>query len=59
MAQCITCGSYYRRSPYNQTNECDGCVDQVLDTSFDEEDQVELSHLMNPTGKTAAKFSDE
>ncbi len=61
MAICSTCRSYYRLSPYNDTDQCDNCVD-TIDVSlslFDEEDSLEVEHLLNPTGKTAAKFSDE
>ncbi|MCZ2397803.1 MAG: hypothetical protein LC100_14815 [Chitinophagales bacterium] len=53
MAQCVTCGNYYRRSPYNATNECDSCVDQVIGTfsDFDDEDRLEVETLLNPTGR--------
>jgi hypothetical protein len=59
MALCLTCGSYYKLSPYNDSNECDSCVDQLGAPMFDDEDSVEVDHLLNPSGRTLAKFSDE
>lgn len=59
MAICSACRSYYRLSPYNETDQCDDCVDTGNAFVFDEEDSLEVEHLLNPTGKTTAKFSDE
>lgn len=56
MPSCVTCGSRYYLSPYNNTNKCDSCID--LDCTFDSEDQVDIDHLVNPSGKTKAKIYD-
>lgn len=58
MAKCKTCGEYYKKSRYNQTEECDSCVDQLVDVYYDEEDEVEIQHLLHPNGKTPARYYD-
>lgn len=58
MAKCKTCGEYYKKSRYNQTDECDSCNEQSLDVFYDEEDEIEIQHLLCPTGKTPARYYD-
>lgn len=58
MAKCKTCGDYYRKSPYNNTAECDNCIDQVDRPYLDEEDTLEVQHLVCPSGKTPAVYYD-
>ncbi len=59
MALCRTCGGYYKLSPYNESTECNDCVDQLGAPILDDEDSIEVEHLLNPAGKTKARFSDE
>lgn len=56
MAICRTCESYYKLHKFNFSDQCDACVDTLDVPYFDEEDTLEVKHLLNPTGKTAAKF---
>ena len=56
MATCTSCQGYYRKSPYNESTQCDECVYTVDVPLFDEEDSVEVEHLLNPNGKTQPHF---
>ena len=56
MAICITCQNYYRQSQYNDSQQCDECVDSLEVPLFDEEDTLEVEHLLHPSGKTPARF---
>lgn len=58
MANCVLCKSYYRRSQFNPTNQCDSCLEEQ-DEYLDDEDIVDIYQLVNPTGKTPAKLSSE
>ena len=58
MATCTSCQGYYRKSPYNESAQCDDCVYTVDVPLFDEEDSVEVEHLLNPTGKTPARYNE-
>ena len=59
MAICCTCESYYKLSRFNQTDECPDCAYASDNPLFDEEDALEVEHLLNPTGKIPARFSDD
>jgi hypothetical protein len=57
MAKCITCGTYFKLSAYNQSNECNECVTY---SALEEDDvSVEIGLLTNPTGRTPARIQDE
>jgi len=59
MAICRSCSSYYKHNAWNSSPECEECVDSLNVPVFDEEDTVEVEHLLHPSGKTPARFSDE
>lgn len=56
--KCIICGSYYKKHAFNQTNECDNCVDFLL-PEIDPETEVDLEIMLNPSGKTAPVFYED
>ena len=58
MATCTSCQGYYRKSPYNNSTQCDECVYTVEVPFFDEEDTLEIEHLLNPSGKVHARFNE-
>lgn len=63
MATCVHCGEYFRVSPWNSEGKaCENCVDTTYVTQeepeYDDEDQVEVNMLMNPSGVTKAVFYD-
>lgn len=60
MAQCITCNTYYRSTSYTQSLECEDCTDDDGNTfdAFDDEDIVEIQHILNPAGRTKPVFSE-
>ena len=58
MAICRSCSQYYKMSKWNPTDQCESCVDTLEIPVFDEEDAVEVEHLLNPTGKTPARFNE-
>ena len=58
MAKCVICGNYFKHTPFNQTNECDDCIDIVL-PEIDAETEVDLELMRNPTGKTPAVFYED
>ena len=58
MATCTSCQGYYRKSPYNNSTQCDECVYTVEVPFFDEEDTSEIEHLLNPSGKVHARFNE-
>lgn len=61
MANCVTCGAYYKRNQYNSTDHCENCLYDggAADGDIMEEDEVDFDLILNPTGKTPARFSDE
>jgi len=58
MPTCLTCQNYYRLSPYNDTDHCDLCAYSSTVPMFDDEDTLEVDHLLNPTGATKPVFYD-
>ena len=59
MATCVECKNYYRRNRDNPTDCCEKCLDEMYDGTFDSESDVDINQLLNPTGKTPARFSDD
>ena len=57
MANCIICGTYFKRTIFNNTSTCEDCVAPVVDE--DEEMNVELSLLTNPSGKVQVVRYDD
>ena len=58
MANCTSCNSYFRRSRFNQSDQCEDCL-YTSEQWIDEEDDVDIQQLINPTGKTPARFVDD
>ena len=58
MAICRSCQSYYKKNQWNQSDECSDCAYTADVPLFDEEDSLEVEHLLNPTGKTPARFNE-
>jgi hypothetical protein len=58
MTTCVNCHEYFRQSPWNNSNLCYNCYDDLdeLPPVVDPEDQVELDNLVNPTGHTKAVY---
>jgi hypothetical protein len=53
MPNCVTCGAYYRNTPFNQSNECDDCVDQISDLYEEPENELQtIREIVYPSGKT-------
>jgi hypothetical protein len=59
MAICISCGTYYRLSPYNSSNECDGCYELAPSVTYDAEYNADVEQIVNPSGKTRAYIYDD
>ena len=59
MPHCKTCGEYYRTNQFNQTQECEYCVDQIIRFPIDAEDEIEVQHIVKPNGKVLPRFLDE
>lgn len=59
MTTCVVCQEYFKPSPWNNSNMCYHCYDDLDEVPVvDSEDQVELDILVNPTGVTKAVFYD-
>jgi hypothetical protein len=60
MATCKACGAYFKQSPYNNTNECDDCLDTFEGDSqeFDSVYEADILEITNPSGKTRPVFLD-
>lgn len=56
--KCVICGNYFKQTAFNQTNECDECVDIVL-PEIDAETEVDVELMLNPSGKTRAVFYED
>ena len=61
MSTCITCGVYYRTSPYNNSLECDSCLTVENDSSFydDSDTANEVNLLLSPSGRVRPVFYDD
>lgn len=55
MAICRSCNNYYKHNQWNSSPDCEDCADTLL-PAFDDEDSLEVEHLLNPSGKTIPKF---
>ena len=58
MAICRSCQSYYKKNQWNQGDECSDCAYTADVPLFDEEDSLEVEHLLNPSGKVPARFNE-
>jgi hypothetical protein len=63
MPTCVTCTRHYFLSSYNQTKQCDSCLD-VLPVDYaeyvDDLDEVEIDCLVNGQArKTKASIFDD
>lgn len=55
--KCISCGSYFKKTPWNDGVICEDCSDTAYNDYF--VDQAEIDTIVNPTGKTQAVFYDD
>jgi hypothetical protein len=55
--KCIICNQYFKQHHFNRTNECDNCSAVILD--IDQETELDLEILKNPTGKTQPVFYED
>lgn len=55
--KCISCNTYFKQNAFNRTNECDDCSSSA-DNIIDDEFEVELELLRNPSGKVQPVFYD-
>lgn len=68
MSICVTCGVYFRQSPYNNSAECDTCFSSFTDnmekrilhseTDYEIQQDSDVRKVINPSGKTQAVFYD-
>ena len=58
MAICRSCHSYYKKNQWNQSDECSDCAYTADVPLFDEEDSLEVEHLLNPSGRTLPRFNE-
>lgn len=56
--KCVICNNYFKQTPFNQTNECDECVDIVL-PEIDAETELDFELMKNPSGRTPAVFYED
>jgi hypothetical protein len=60
--RCIVCNQYFKLNKNLSNKEtvtrCEDCLDVGYnpDSSFDDSEQVEIETLVNPSGKTQAKY---
>ena len=60
MTICVSCGDYFRTNAWhNNKLECQNCVFTLPSMEIDDDVDVEVNHLLNPTGKTQAVFYDD
>ncbi len=63
MPHCVTCGSHYFKSPYNESLQCDNCTDVLDDSDMlyldDPDAAIEIDHVVNPSGRVKAHIYDE
>lgn len=59
MANCVLCNAYYKNHSYNNSKLCDFCQEEKEDWYGHEEDEVDIMQVINPTGKTPARYNDE
>lgn len=60
MSTCCTCGSYYRLTAYHKDRlNCEDCAYLVPKYRLDEESEVDIHNIVNPSAKTAAVRYDD
>lgn len=57
MANCIICGTYFKKTIFNNTSMCDECVTPLPEEDSEMELEVEL--LRNPSGKVKPVMYDD
>lgn len=56
---CITCGSYFKQSKFNETLKCTLCLDDFEDIPmYDSVYEADVAMITNPSGKTSPVFLD-
>lgn len=61
MAICKTCGAYYKKSAFNNSEECELCKDVIDEdqASFEQAYEADLIQIKNPSGRTLPVFQEE
>jgi len=61
MPICCSCGEYYRMSQFHTDNyDCQNCSNVILKPYIpEEESDVDIRIMINPSGKTAAHIEDD
>ena len=55
---CVHCGTYFKKTKWNNSDSCEDCLDTGATPEYDSEIELEVEHLKNPTGKTQPVFYD-
>ena len=56
---CLACNSYFKNSYFNNSYYCENCEDFAIEDICDQETEVDISMLTNPTGKVRASINDD
>lgn len=56
--KCIICDNYFKKHAFNQSNECDACIDIIL-PEIDPETEIDVVIMLNPSGRTPAVFYED
>lgn len=60
MSTCNTCGVYYRLTPFHKDRlNCEDCAYLLPNYTPDEDSDVDIKTILNPSGKTAAVRYDD
>ena len=56
---CITCGSYFKQSKFNDSMKCMFCSDELEDIPmYDSVYDADIATITNPSGRTSPVFLD-
>ena len=53
---CVTCGRHFFKSAYDNGNQCFDCQDVLY---CDEDADLEISNLLNPSGRVKAMLDSD
>lgn len=58
MPKCVSCGDYYRLSPFNQSSTCEDCSGVEVYEEIDPETEIDIRNLKNPSGRILPSFNE-